>query len=147
MNKKLAAVIIFLALYLSFGGMSGLTAQEKQPQPQKQEKQKPQKEQPKKEQPTPPQVGGYQEAPKDDPAVLSAAKFAVGERQTKEGGTVSLVSVKRADTQLVAGENFWLCLKVKVNGKSQKATVVVNKTLDDKYSLTSWESGGCKKPR
>jgi uncharacterized alpha/beta hydrolase family protein len=145
MNKKFPAVIIFLALYLTCGVISGLTAQEKQKQqPQKQEKpekQKPQKEQ---QQPTP-QVGGYQETPKDDPATVAAAKFAVSERQTKEGGTMSLVSVKRAETQLVAGVNYWLCLKVKVNGKSQKVTAVVNKTLTDTYSLTSWESGGCKK--
>ena len=76
---------------------------------------------------------------------MAAAKAAVSERQQKEGGSVTLVKIKRAETQLVAGINYRLCLTVKANGKSQTATVVVNKTLDDKYSLTSWEAGGCKK--
>lgn len=90
-------------------------------------------------------VGGYQEAPKNDPATVAAAKFAVAEQQKKQGGSITPVSIKRAETQLVAGVNYRLCLKVKVDGKTQTVTAVVNKTLDDKYSLTSWEPGGCKK--
>lgn len=120
MKKRLSTVIIFFVLYLAFGGMLALMAQQ-------------------------PQVGGYQDAPKADPAVVAAAKAAVSERQQKEGGSVTLVKIKRAETQLVAGVNYRLCLTVKANGKSQTATVVINKTLDDKYSLTSWEAGGCKK--
>ena len=120
MKKSLPAAMIFLALYLGFGGALGLAAQQ---------------------QPT----GGYQEAPKDDPAVVSAAKFAVTDQQAKQGGTVELVSIKRAETELVSGINYRLCLKVKVGGKSQTVTAIVNKTLDDRQTLTSWETGGCKK--
>jgi Na+-transporting methylmalonyl-CoA/oxaloacetate decarboxylase gamma subunit len=127
MKKNLPAVIIFLALYLILGGMSELAAQQDKKQPEQ------------------PQVGGYQVAPKDDPAVVAAAKAAVSEQQTKEGGDLTLVSIKRAETQLVAGINYRLCLKVKAKGKSQTVTVVINKTLADKYSITSWEAGGCKK--
>lgn len=90
-------------------------------------------------------VGGYQEAPKADPATVAAANFAVTEQQQKQGGTITLVSIKRAETQLVAGINYRLCLKVKAEGKTQTVTAVVNKALNDKYSLTSWETGGCKK--
>jgi Aspartic acid proteinase inhibitor len=121
MKKRLSTVIIFFVLYLAFGGMMALMAQQQ------------------------PQVGGYQDAPKADPAIVAAAKAAVSERQQKEGGSITLVKIKRAETQLVAGVNYRLCLNVKANGKTQTATVVVNKTLDDKYSLTSWEAGGCKK--
>jgi hypothetical protein len=119
MKKSLPAIMIFLALYLAIGGALASTAQQ--------------------------QTGGYQEAPKDDPAVVSAAKFAVSDQQTKQGGTVSLVSIKRAETELISGVNYRLCLKVKVNGKSQTVTATVNKTLDDRQTLTSWEAGGCKK--
>jgi hypothetical protein len=119
MKKSLPAVMVFLAFYLTIGGALGSTAQQ--------------------------QTGGYQEAPKDDPAVVSAAKFAVSDQQTKQGGTVSLVSIKRAETELISGINYRLCLKVKVNGKSQTVTAIVNKTLDDRQTLTSWEAGGCKK--
>jgi Na+-transporting methylmalonyl-CoA/oxaloacetate decarboxylase gamma subunit len=127
MKKRLPSVIIFIALYLTLGVMSELAAQQK------------------KQETPPPQVGGYQAAPKADPAVVAAAKAAVSERQQKEGGDLTLVSIKRAETQLVAGINYRLCLKVKAKDKSQTVTVVINKTLDDKYSITSWETGGCKK--
>lgn len=119
MKKCLPAVMIFLALYLAIGGAPGLATQQ--------------------------QTGGYQEAPKDDPAVVSAAKFAVSHHQTKQGGTVSLVSIKRAETELISGVNYRLCLKVKVDGKTQTVTALVNKALDDRQTLTSWETGGCKK--
>jgi hypothetical protein len=120
MKTSSHAAMIFLALYLTFGIAPELAAQQ-------------------------PMVGGYQEAPKADPAVVSAAKFAVGNQQEKQGGSISLVSIKRAETQLVAGVNYRLCLKVKVNGKSQTVTTVVYKALNDQQSLTSWEAGGCKK--
>jgi Aspartic acid proteinase inhibitor len=119
-KKSLPVVMIFLALYLTLGGGLELAAQQ-------------------------PTVGGYEKAPKDDPAIVSAAKFAVNEQQQKQGGSISLVSVQRAETQLVAGINYRLCLKVKVDGANKKVTVVVNKTLEDRYTLTSWEPGGCKK--
>ena len=119
MKKSLPAAMIFLALYLAISIAPGLAAQQ--------------------------QTGGYQEAPKDDPPVVAAAKFAVSDQQTKQGGTVELVSIKRAETELVSGINYRLCLKVKVGGKSQTVTTIVNKTLDDRHTLTSWETGGCKK--
>ena len=137
MKKRLPVVIIFIALCLTPGVVSELAAQ--QQQEQKKQEQQEQKKQ------SPPQVGGYQAAPKTDPAIVAAAKAAVSERQQKEGGDLTLVSIKRAETQLVAGINYRLCLKVKAKDKSQTVTVVINKTLDDKYSITSWETGGCKK--
>lgn len=120
MKKSLSVAVIFVALYLATGGALGSMAQQ--------------------------QSGGYQEAPKADPAVVAAANFAVTEAQQKEGGTVILASIKQAYTELVEGVNYRLCLKVKVSGKTRTVTTVVNKTLADKYTLTSWEAGGCKKP-
>jgi Aspartic acid proteinase inhibitor len=119
MKKSLSSAMIVLALYLTLGGALALMARQ--------------------------QTGGYQEAPKADPAVVAAANFAVTEAQQKQGGTISLASIKRAETQLGPGVNYNLCLKVKVNGKTQSVTALVNKALDDKYTLTSWEPGGCKK--
>jgi Aspartic acid proteinase inhibitor len=119
MKKSLPIVIILLALSLTIGIAPGSAAQQ--------------------------QTGGYQKAPKDDPPVVAAAKFAVSDQQTKQGGTVELVSIKRAETELVSGINYRLCLRVKVNGKTQTVTTIVNKTLDDRHTLTSWETGGCKK--
>jgi hypothetical protein len=120
MKKNVSAVMIFLALYLTLGSVLVLIAQ----------------------QPT----GGYQETPKKDPATVAAANFAVTEAQQKQGGTISLVSVNRAYTELVSGVNYNLCLKVKINEKTKTVTALVNKARDDRYTLTSWELGGCKKP-
>ena len=119
MKKSLTIVLILLALSLAIGSAPGSAAQQ--------------------------QTGGYQKAPKDDPPVVAAAKFAVSDQQTKQGGTVELVSIKRAETELVSGINYRLCLRVKVGGKSQTVTTIVNKTLDDRHTLNSWEAGGCKK--
>ena len=120
MKKHLPVVMISLALCLAVGCLLKVVAAQ---QP----------------------VGGYQEAPKADPATVAAANFAVTEQQQKQGGTITLVSIKRAETQLVEGVNYRLCLKVKASDKTQTVTAVVNKALNDKYSLTSWEPGGCKK--
>lgn len=120
MKKSLTAAMIFLSLYLAFGGAYALMAQQQT-------------------------AGGYQQAPKDDPPVITAAKFAVADQQANQGGTVQLVSIKRAETELTNGVNYRLCLKVKVNGKTQTITAGVNKSLNDQHTLTSWETGGCKK--
>jgi hypothetical protein len=146
MRKSLPVVVILLLLHLTFG-VAGLMAQQPQKdqkEPKQQQEQKKEQKEPKQE-PKQPEVGSYQAAPKNDPAVEAAAKAAVSERQQKEGGDITLVSIKRAETQLVAGINYRLCLKVKAGGKSQTVTVVINKTLNEKYSLTTWQPGGCKK--
>lgn len=57
-------------------------------------------------------VGGYKEAATDDPEVVAAAKFAVGAEGEKQNVTIKLVSVEHAESQVVAGINYRLCLKV-----------------------------------
>jgi hypothetical protein len=89
-------------------------------------------------------AGGYSEASKTDPEVLSAASFAIKQESRKLGRRFSLISIERAEVQVVAGLNYRLCLKVKIKGKTQKATAVVSKDLKQKYSLSSWDAGACK---
>jgi hypothetical protein len=89
-------------------------------------------------------AGGYGEASKTDPEVLSAARFVIKQERRKLGRQLSLISIERAEVQVVAGLNYRLCLKVKTKGKPREATAVVYKNLKQKYSLSSWDAGGCK---
>jgi len=89
----------------------------------------------------PPMVGNYREASKTDREVVSAARFAIKSEKRKQGGRLSLVSIERAEQQVVAGLNYRLCLKVKMKGKTEDVTAVVYKNLKQKYALTSWDVG------
>ena len=123
MKNYLRAVLLFSALNLTFSNMSQSLAQQ------------------------PHIVGGYQAANKSDQNVVSAAKFAVNKERLKHGGRVSLISIERAETQVVAGINYRLCLRVKRNGKTQNVATVVYQNLQQRYSLSSWQKvASCKIP-
>jgi hypothetical protein len=123
MKNYLRAVIVVAAINLTFSNMSQSLAQQ------------------------PPMVGGYQAANKSDPNVVSAAKFAVNKERVKHGGRVSLISIERAETQVVAGINYRLCLRVKQNGKTQNVATVVYQNLQQRYSLSSWQKvASCQIP-
>jgi hypothetical protein len=88
-----------------------------------------------------PMVGSYQEVSKTDREAVSAAKFAIRSEKRQQGGRLSLISIERAERQVVAGLNYRLCLKVKMKGKTENATAVVYKNLEQKYALSSWDTG------
>src|ERR1051326_6292054 len=67
-------------------------------------------------------VGGYKEVATDDPEVVAAAKFAVGAQGEKQNATIKLVSVEHAESQVVAGINYRLCLKVQAGDSDDDAT-------------------------
>jgi len=85
-----------------------------------------------------PIVGNYREASASDPAVLAAARFAVRAEGRRRGARLTLVSVERAETQVVAGTNYRLRLKVRAAGRVESAQAVVYENLRRVYSLTSW---------
>ena len=92
------------------------------------------------------QVGGYRAAAKDDPEVVAAAEFAVGARGEQEGNALSLVSVERAEIQVVAGRNYRLCMEVRAEGDDEESLyvlAVVYQNLQRQYSLKSWEESSC----
>jgi Aspartic acid proteinase inhibitor/Sporulation and spore germination len=91
---------------------------------------------------TPPLAGGYGDARVSERGVLEAARFAVREEGRREGRRVSLVAVRRAETQVVAGLNYRLRLSVRAGGRTRDATAVVYRNLKGVYSLTSWDAGG-----
>lgn len=92
-----------------------------------------------------PMVGGFRAAAANSADVKSAADFAVKTENARRGAKTafSLSSIKKAEAQVVAGMNYRLCLEVASKGKKEQATAVVYRNLQNKYSLTSWESGNC----
>ena len=126
MKKSLQVVIILVALGFVFSSMLVGLAQQKRPI-----------------------VGGYRETDKDSPEVQEAAEFAVGEEGRKTEATIKLVSVEHAESQVVAGVNYRLCMKVEISGEdeddatTQEVKVVVYRNLRKDYSLTSWEEAEC----
>jgi hypothetical protein len=120
MKKRLLLMLMSVAINAVMGCMFGLQAQE------------------------PPVAGGYQEVSRTEPDVVSAAKFAIKEEKRKKGVRLSLISIERAETQVVAGINYRLCLRVKITGKLRSVRTVVYKNLQRKYLLSSWEEDACR---
>lgn len=94
-------------------------------------------------------LGGYKEIAKDDEGAVAAAEFAVKDQSEKKEMTFKLVSVEKAETQVVAGINYRLCLKVSHQKEgdeaetTQSVRVVVFRSLQKEYSLTSWTEEDC----
>jgi len=82
--------------------------------------------------------GGY--APAElGKEVKAAADFAVGEQAGREAVPLKLVSIVRAEKQIVAGTNYRVLLTVERSGSARQAKVVVFQDLRSRYSLKSWE--------
>lgn len=90
----------------------------------------------------PPVAGGYTEAAASDPGVLRAARFAVREEGRRLGRAVSLLAVRRAEKQVVAGLNYRLSLSVGYGGRTREVSAVVYQNLKGAYSLTDWSAAG-----
>lgn len=93
-----------------------------------------------------PVAGGYRERPTGDRGVAAAAAFAVRERTRRTGRRVTLVAVRRAETQVVAGLNYRLLLGVREGRESLDVAAVVHQNLRRRFSLTSWEPAAAGGP-
>jgi hypothetical protein len=94
-------------------------------------------------------TGGYREIDKADEGAATAAEFAVKAESEKKEIAYKLVSIEHAETQTVAGINYRLCLKVGYHKADDDAEttesvrVVVFRSLQNQYSLTSWTEENC----
>ena len=119
-KKKLRIILMMVVINAVIGCMFGLQAQQS------------------------PIAGGYQQASTTESDVVSAAKFATKKEKRKKGIRLSLISIERAEKQVVAGINYRLCLRVKIKDKIQNVTTIVYRNLRQKYSLSNWEEDGCR---
>lgn len=90
-------------------------------------------------------VGGYREVSKTDKEVVAAADFAV-KTQSEKDTPFELVSIERAEKQIVSGSNYQLCLAVNAQNGQQQASAVVYQNLQNEFSLTSWKFEKCSTP-
>ncbi len=122
MKKSLNGVMILVALGVAFGCVAVGTAQ---------------------------RVGGYKEIAKDDPEAEAAAEFAVKAQNEKQGAHYKLVEIGHAESQVVAGINYRLCLKIGYHKEdddvdtTEFVRTIVYKNLQREYSLTSWAEENC----
>jgi hypothetical protein len=84
-------------------------------------------------------AGGYAERPAGNRGVAAAAAFAVRERGRRVGRRITLLSVRRAEAQVVAGLNYRLLLSVREGREVGDVTAVVHENLRRRLSLESWE--------
>ena len=89
-----------------------------------------------------PMVGGYSKISTRSAEAQKAARFAVASRSVTYRNIV-LLNVLKAEQQVVAGMNYRLCMRVSERGRKRTVTVVVYRNLRNRWSLTSWETGGC----
>ncbi|MBS1810413.1 MAG: hypothetical protein JST84_19775 [Acidobacteria bacterium] len=89
------------------------------------------------------QLGGYSEASVENQDIVKAAKIAVAVESKKSRKRLTLLSVLHAQSQVVAGVNYKICLRVKVRGRTKTSEAIVYRNLQQAYSLTSWEWKAC----
>ena len=122
MKFKLSILIAFAALFIFFGSSKVCYAQAEEPI-----------------------AGGYATTDVNDAEVVAAAKFAVRKQSKKQKATFSLIAIKNAKLQVVAGLNYEVCLqltsKAKLKSKpvTQFVKTIVYRDLKNVYSLTSWK--------
>ena len=94
-------------------------------------------------------LGGYKEIASNDSAAREAAEFAVTTQSEKAGKAMELLSVIKAERQVVQGSNYRLCLKVNSEGGDGQDDVtifvqaVVYVDLKGNHKLTSWVISEC----
>ncbi len=119
MKIKLSVFAIFIALFIALGSASNCFGQTEQI------------------------TGGYGDADVKDAEVVKAANFAIKKGAKRQKATIKLVSVKKAQMQVVAGLNYQICMQITSKKSRRKAVeqfvkVVVYRNLKNTYSLTSW---------
>jgi len=91
-------------------------------------------------------TGAYRTVSQRSPDVRAAYAFAIKSQAAKEAKPFAFVKVLKAESQVVAGMNYRVCMLVREGkGRSKSVTVVVNRDLKNAWTLTSWVPGGCKK--
>ncbi|MBV9242390.1 MAG: hypothetical protein JO314_10315 [Acidobacteria bacterium] len=94
-------------------------------------------------------VGGYKDVDVSDSNVQEAAEFAVSAEAEKTNKEVHLISIHKAELQIVAGRNYRLCMKVRSQGGEDEADAiifvqaVVYVDLKGNKKLSSWSTSDC----
>ena len=81
-------------------------------------------------------LGAYEVTDENDPEMIEVANKAI-EMLKEKTPDIELVKIVSVATQVVAGVNYRLVLKVKTNNQIEKWAVVLYRRFDNTYTLTS----------
>ncbi|MFN3229609.1 MAG: cystatin domain-containing protein [Asticcacaulis sp.] len=95
-------------------------------------------------------AGGYSASDPKSKDVRKAVAVALSQKAAQDKGRYSLEKVYSAETQVVAGLNYRLCLRVRAYAaghlwpQTRHVAAVVYRDLSDQWSLTDWQVvAGC----
>lgn len=85
-------------------------------------------------------TGAYIKGNTKDPAVVQAAQFALKQQSSQSGQPHTLQKIVQAQTQVVAGLNYRLCMKVRQGQPAKSITVMatVYRNLSQEWQLSEW---------
>lgn len=86
-------------------------------------------------------TGAYIKGNTKDAAVIQAAQFALKQQSSQSGQPHTLQQIVQAQTQVVAGLNYRLCLKVRQGQPPKTITVMatVYRNLSQEWQLNEWD--------
>lgn len=92
------------------------------------------------------EAGGYVKTPVNDARVKAAANYAITVKAKEMKETLRFQSIKRAETQVVAGMNYQVCMVIYVPSKQAQTdgvTLYIDATiyqnLQGQYKLSAWD--------
>jgi hypothetical protein len=92
-------------------------------------------------------LGGYKTVAVTDAGVEEAAEFAVSQHSQNNEASLEIVSIRKAERQIVQGLNYRMCVEVKVaeedNDETQFVLAVVYRNLKKEFKLVSWKPDAC----
>jgi Aspartic acid proteinase inhibitor len=91
----------------------------------------------------PPVAGGYKSVETTDERARAAAEWAVREKGEKAGAGIELMTLVKAEQQVVQGMNYRLCMKINTEGADEPVSfveAVVYMDLKMNYKLSSWQA-------
>lgn len=94
-------------------------------------------------------VGGYKTIAETDAGAVAAADFAAEAQGKKQNAEITVNYIHKAESQLVQGTNFRLCMEVSIANADesveykQMVLAVVYRNLKQQYSLSKWTEEEC----
>lgn len=92
--------------------------------------------------PKPIKVGGYKTVDPTDERARAAAEWAVRHQGEKKGTAIELMTLVKAEQQVVQGMNYKLCMRVNMEEADEPVSFVeaiVYMDLKKNYKLSSWK--------
>ena len=88
-------------------------------------------------------TGGYGPISTTDPMVILAARYALISQNAQMSGKYTLKSINKAQSQVVAGINYHVCISLRREDTIRTAEALVYQNLQRKWSVTRWAWNKC----